>query len=161
MYRRLLVALMVVAMLAMVAAPAFAEPPSPNSDMATGEATTEGLPPATGQIKGPDSEATIYLYSWLNLMRGGSNWTLRGKTHVISLAYDATSAPINLMIVKNRLCRPGRCTVWTTGRVRNRVWVRAGWSVRYGRSPWLTYGIHIFKHGRVKKRYRTRAGAPL
>lgn len=64
MYRKFLLAIMAAAMLVTVAAPAFAEPPEPpvpGGDGASGEAITEGLPPATLQFHGPEG-VTIHCY---------------------------------------------------------------------------------------------------
>ena len=157
MYRKFFVALMALAMLAAVAAPAFAEPPVPGGDMGTGEAITEGLPPATRQVDG--SGITIYMYFWLNLARS-QKWNLAGKSNVVSQAYNASSHSLKVE-VKNRLCKGGSCTAWTRTRCSNCAWVWAGWWRKGGRSNWTTRGIHTFWPFGRKRTYKTKLGAPL
>lgn len=159
MYRKFFVAVMAVAMLAAVAGPALADPPIPGGDKATGEAITEGLPPATAHMNGPEDRTTIHMYSWLNLGRS-KLWNLRGKSHVFSEAYNASSHGVN-MIVKNRLCRGGSCTVWGKTSGSNLVWARAAWAWRGSRANWTTRGIHTFYPFGRKRTFRTLKGAPL
>lgn len=169
MYRKFFVALIAVAMVAILAAPAFAEPPVPGSDSATGEVILEGLPEAAGQtvvapafaepMDGPGLSA-IYLYGWLNLARS-YKWNLTGgKSHVVSQAYNASSSSVK-MIVKNKLCRGGSCTLWTKHTCSSCTWSWAGWWKKGTRAYWTTRGIHIFKFGGIRKKYTTKWVAPL
>lgn len=124
----------------------------PGSDMATGEAITEGLPPASVQVNGPQG-VTIYMYYWLNLLRG-KQWSLKGNSHVVSQAYNASSDSLN-MLVKNRLCQGGSCSAWTRTKCSNCVWVWAGWWREGGRTNWTTRGIHTFWPFGTKRTFRT------
>jgi len=168
MYRKFVVAFMVVAMLAAVAAPAFAEPPEPGGDMGTGEPITEGLleamgemsqPAVTGELNGAGAQAIRY-YGWLNLTRG-YRWSLIGNTYVISQAYNASSRAIYRMIVKNRLCKRRSCTVWTKNSGYGLVWIWAGWSRTGGFSIWTNYGRHTWINFGVKRTGKTSWRTPL
>ncbi len=159
MHRKFLVVLIAVAMLAAVAAPAFAEPPVPGGGSATGEAITEGLPEASGQLNGPEASA-ISIYAWVNLARC-EVWHLGGSTAVCSQAYGASSKAVSTMIVKNKLCIGSTCTTWAKATGSNLVWAWAGWCVSNARANWKTYGVQTFKYGTAKKTFKTKWGAPL
>lgn len=160
MHRKFLVVFIAVAMLAAVAAPAFAEPPVPGGGSATGEAITEGLPEASGQLDGPEASA-ISIYAWVNLARCAA-WNLNGSTDLCSQAYGASSKAVSTMIVKNKLCIGSTCTLWTKVTAPSAVWAWAGWQAAGApRANWKTYGVHTFKYGAAKKTFKTKWGAPL